>query len=384
MSAKFARRILALGLAAVTLWTTVVTAGSETLSSAVDAIRGNILLPQRFLRWELGDYSAMDLSAATLITLRQSPFLMAQRSGIAALESQVADSGDGPAVPDQPEAEPEREEILAAEPSAEDPLTAGLLFRENGVPAQIVRPTSENGYTVVNGVYIKNTSSCTLDTEALSAMDFSARAGEGGPQVLIIHSHGSESYSMPPGEEYTATGNFRTDDDRCNVLRVGDEVASVLSSRGLSVLHDRTLHDVPTYNESYSRSLAAMESYLAEYPSLSFILDIHRDAIADADGNQYKLISEEEPRAAQVSLVMGCAYDGFEDNLKLAIAVQHRISQEYPTLMRPITVRGYRYNQHLTRGSMLVEIGTAGNSMDEALLAARIFAGNLADTILNP
>lgn len=382
MSAKFARRILAMGLAAVTLWATVVTADSETLSSAVDAIRGNVLLPQRFLRWELGDFSTMDLSAATLITLRQSPFLMAQRSGIAALESQVADSGDGPAVPAQPEIN--SEESQAAELSAEDSPTAELQFRDNGVPAQTVRPTSEKGYTVVNGVYLKNASSCTLDTEALSAMDFSARAGENGPQVLIIHSHGSESYSMPPGEEYTATGNFRTDDDRCNVLRVGDEVASVLSSRGLSVLHDRTLHDVPTYNESYSRSLSAMESYLAEYPSLAFILDIHRDAIADADGNQYKLISEEEPHAAQVSLVMGSSYDGFEDNLKLAIAVQHRIVQEYPTLMRPITVRGYRYNQHLTRGSMLVEIGTAGNSMDEALLAARIFAENLADTILNP
>ena len=380
MSAKFARRILAIGLATATLWATVVTAGSETLSAAVDAIQESAPLPQHFLRWELGDFSAMQFSAATLITLRQSPFLMAQRSGIAAMKSQTAESGDVLSVPDQPEQETVSEPD--SEPDTDVSLTDGLEFRENGVPSQTVHPTSERGYTVINGVHIKNSSSCTLDTEALSAMDFSARPGEDGPQILIIHSHGSESYSMPPGEEYTATGTYRTDDDRCNVLRVGDEVASVLSSHGLSVLHDRTLHDVPTYNESYSRSLAAMQSYLSQYPSLRFILDIHRDAISDADGNQYKLIAEEEPRAAQVCFVMGSSYDGFEDNLKLAIAVQHRITQEYPTLMRPITLRGYRYNQQLTRGSMLVEIGSAGNSMDEALLSARIFAENLAETIL--
>ncbi len=381
MNKKLARRILALALSVMTLWAAVVTASSETLDAAVTAMKESTTLPRQLLRWELGDFfSDSPLSPITMLTLHQSPLLMAQRTGIAALRAQAAKETESdttpPAVPEETPPAP------AATPVSTDPLTDGLQFLDNGVPSQTVHPTSESGYTVVNGVYIKNTSSHELDAASLSAMDFSARPGTEGPQVLIIHSHGSEAYSMPPGEEYVPTGDYRTDDDRCNVLRVGDEVAAVLSSHGLSVLHDRTLHDVPNYNDSYSNSLAAIENYVANYPSLVFILDIHRDAIADADGNQYKLVSEEEPRAAQVSLVMGNAFDGWQDNLKLAVAVQNHICENYPTLMRPITVRGYRYNQHMTPGSMLVEIGAAGNSMDESLLAARIFANGLAETIL--
>lgn len=382
MNKKLARRILALTLSIMTLWAAVVTASSETLDAALSAMKESTALPRQLLRWELGDlFSDGPLSPVTMVTLRQSPLLLAQRTGIAALRAQTSNEETES---DSKPSEPPVEAPPAPKPTpvSTDPLTDGLQFLDNGIPPQTVHPTSESGYTVVNGVYIKNTSSHELDAAALSAMDFSARPSAEGPQVLIIHSHGSEAYAMPPGEEYVPTGDYRTDDDRCNILRVGDEVASVLSSYGLSVLHDRTLHDVPSYNDSYSNSLAAMESYLAEYPSISFILDIHRDAIADADGNQYKVISEEEPHAAQVSLVMGNAYDGWQDNLKLAVAVQSHISESYPTLMRPIAVRGYRYNQHLTPGSMLVEIGTAGNSMDEALLAARIFAKGLAETIL--
>ena len=51
------------------------------------------------------------------------------------------------------------------------------------------------------------------------------------------------------------------------------------------------------------------------------------------------------------------------------------------TLMRPMTLRNSNYNQHLTTGSMLVEIGTAGNSLDEALRAARLFAAGFAQVV---
>jgi stage II sporulation protein P len=112
------------------------------------------------------------------------------------------------------------------------------------------------------------------------------------------------------------------------------------------------------------------------------VLDIHRDAITDSDGNQYKLVSREDPNAAQCCLVMGVAYDTWADNLTLAVAVQETLMAQSPTLMRPMTVRGYNYNQQLSSGYMLVEVGAAGNSLDEAILGARLFAKGFAETII--
>ena len=163
--------------------------------------------------------------------------------------------------------------------------------------------------------------------------------------------------------------------------KVGDEIAAALSERGISVLHDRTLHDVPDYNDAYPNSLASVEDYMEKYPSLVFVLDVHRDAVSDADGNQYKLVSAEEPHAAQMSFIMGNAYDGWQENLKLAMAIQQNLSADYPTLMRPITMLNYRYNQFVSPGAMLLEVGAAGNSLDEALYAARLFAQGFADTL---
>jgi len=156
----------------------------------------------------------------------------------------------------------------------------------------------------------------------------------------------------------------------------------VLSTYGISVLHDRTLHDVPSYNDAYYNSYDAIEAYREKYPTLTYVLDVHRDAVADADGNQYKLVTAEDPNAAQLSLIMGVKQDGWEENLKLAVAVHHHLQQSFPTLMRPITTLFYTYNQGLAPGSLLVEVGTAGNSLDEAIYAGRLFAQGFAETIL--
>ena len=61
--------------------------------------------------------------------------------------------------------------------------------------------------------------------------------------------------------------------------------------------------------------------------------------------------------------------------------LQQNLLEDYPTLMRPMTLRNSNYNQHLTTGSMLVEIGTAGNSLSEALRAAQLFAVGFAQVI---
>jgi stage II sporulation protein P len=184
------------------------------------------------------------------------------------------------------------------------------------------------------------------------------------------------------------TPGYRTEDASYNMIRVGAEIKNILEENGIGVIHDTTLHDEPSYNNSYIYARETIEERLAEYPSIRMVLDVHRDAIYDGDGNPYKVISAtEEGSAAQLSLVIGTngsglTHDNWQENLKLAAAVQNTLLAKHPTLMRPIVVRNSRYNQHCTTGSLLVEVGAAGNSLDEALLAARLFAKGFAETIL--
>lgn len=166
-------------------------------------------------------------------------------------------------------------------------------------------------------------------------------------------------------------------------------MAEVLGEAGISVLHDRTLYDYPNYTGAYDRALTAIRGYLEKYPSIRFVLDVHRDAIEDGQGNQHKVVSElgDQGTAAQMSLVMGSDGSGLEhplwlENLRLAAAVQQDVLEHYPTLMRPVLLRNSRYNQHATTGSLLLEVGAAGNSPEEAVLAGRLFAERFAAVLL--
>ena len=199
--------------------------------------------------------------------------------------------------------------------------------------------------------------------------------------VVVETEHGGEAYTMPPGEEYEDTGSFRTADASVSVIRVGDELARVLSGYGISVLHDRALYDDPEYNGAYYRAEDAIEAYMEKYPSIGFILDVHRDALEDKAGHQYKVVTREDPDCAQVSLVMGSSWEGWQENLKFAVAVQQHLTERYPTLMRPLTLRNSDYNEYFTPGSLLVEIGAAGNSLDEALKAVRVFGEGFAEVV---
>lgn len=375
-SIAWTSRLGALALAGATLWALSVTAGSGSPKGAVQALERE--LPLALLRWELGDLAGGDdLSVPTVLTLGESPLLLSARQAVAELRSHrdTVEEPDAPQAPAQ-DTEPVRETPVTVEPTA-----------DNGVPARTLVPTTTEGYTVAGLAYIHSTRSDTLSA-AEAAKPFSARlSGEAGPQVLILHSHGSECYTPAPGADILYSGNHRSTDSRYNVVLAGDAMAEELEMAGIPVLHDRTLYDYPSYSGAYDRSLAAIETALAEYPSIHFILDVHRDAIEDAEGNEYKVISETgQGSAAQLTLVVGSDGSGLPhpnwmENLRLAVALQNQIAGEEPTLMRPILLRKSRYNQHAAAGSLLVEVGAAGNAPEEAELAARLFARQLAELL---
>ena len=369
-------RLGAAATAVSVLYLVSVTAGSDSAAAAFDAIRDSA--PTGALRWELGDLWTQDaLSGAAVLTISESPLLLSARGEVARLWS-AREETEEKAWPEEPQ-----ESVIV--PVEETPLESAA-ETDNGVPARTLVPTGPEGYTVSGAVYLSNSTDYTVTAEELQG-DFAAALGDGDPQILIIHTHGSESYTPAEDTGIVWSGDHRTTDCRYNVVGVGDAMAEVFGQEGISVLHDRTLYDYPSYNGAYDRSLEAIEKYLEQYPSIRFVLDVHRDAIEDAAGNQYKVVCESgEGTAAQMTLVLGSdggglSHPNWRENVKLAAAVQRRLLEETPSLMRPMLLRNSRYNQHATAGSLLIEVGAAGNSPQEAETAARLFAEGMADVL---
>ena len=361
------KRVWAGVLAAAVLWLVSVCAGSDDLSAAAEAVHQSGLA-RRLVQWELGGLfrAADSLSLPAALALEQSPQLARAR-----YEIETAGREEPVESPQVLDAEDDPSPAPAAE---EKPADTG------GDMARTLAVTTEDGYVRVGDVFIKNTSRQTVEDIAFDGT-FAAKLGADAPQVLILHTHGSEAYTMPEGQEYVSTGTFRTADGSVSVIRVGDEIAAALSQHGISVLHDRALYDDPEYNGAYYRAEDAIEAYMEKYPSIGFILDVHRDALEDKAGHQYKVVTREDPDCAQVSLVMGSSWEGWQENLKFAVAVQQHLTERYPTLMRPLTLRNSDYNEYFTPGSLLVEIGAAGNSLDEALKAVRVFGEGFAEVV---
>ena len=213
------------------------------------------------------------------------------------------------------------------------------------------------------------------------------RLPNGEPQILIVHTHSSEAYTPAGLDRYEASDTNRTEDKEYNIVRVGDELTALLQQAGLNVIHDREIYDYPSYTGSYERSGAAVQSYLEQYPSIAIVIDMHRDALG-ANGVVYKTMAEESGVcASQVMLLVGTDDSGlyhpnWRSNLSLALYLQNAVSAVHPTLMRPVALVQQRYNQHLTGGSLILEVGSSGNTLQEALAAIRLFADAAAPALL--
>lgn len=194
------------------------------------------------------------------------------------------------------------------------------------------------------------------------------------PTVLILHSHATESYTKT--EDYTETSSYRTLDTGHNVVSIGAELKKLLEAGGIRVIHDTTLHDYPSYSSSYSHARKQIRSYLEEYPSISLVLDIHRDAVENKKGEQ---VAFTEENAAKLMMVVGTDANGlnhpnWQENMALAVKLHAQLEKNTPGICRPISFRPQRFNQDLSAGGMLIEVGSAGNTRQEALEGARLLA----------
>lgn len=242
--------------------------------------------------------------------------------------------------------------------------------------------TGGTGYLNGGGIALFNRTEKTVDLEAVAAGGTTLSFGPAaeGPQVLILHTHGTESFARDGTEPYTETGTAHTTDSSYNIIRVGEEIARIFEEMGISVLHDTEIYDYPAYNGAYDRSRAGIEAYLKEYPTIRMVLDVHRDALVGEDGTIYKpVVQVDGVKTAQVMLLVGTDDAGAEfpdwtEHLALAMEIQEQMNSLWPGLARPITLRTARFNQQLTKGSLLVEVGSHGNTLEEAVNGARLFA----------
>lgn len=215
------------------------------------------------------------------------------------------------------------------------------------------------------------------DLQALLTQPLDWNLADGEKRVLILHTHATESYTQE-GEDYEESGAYRTLDEDWNMLCIGSRVAEILEQQGIGVIHDTTLHDYPSYNGSYGRSRETAEKILAENPGIRLILDLHRDA-AGTVGNQLRTQAETETgTASQLMLVLGTNHDHWQENLALGEKLYVLLERDTLGIMRPISLTEQRFNQDLCSGSLLIEVGAAGNTRQEALLAAEKLAQAIA------
>ena len=277
---------------------------------------------------------------------------------------------------------PEESEKPQAEEAAAE-LKAFILPEMQAGQTEAFESREDSGETVLEttiegGMRIKNETGYYVDAAELLAKGPGISLEAGAPQILIIHTHSSEAYTQAGLDRYEPSDTSRTEDTQFNIVRIGDELTDILTDCGLNVIHDRGIYDYPSYTGSYTRSGEAIEQYLQSYPSIQIVLDIHRDALG-SDGVVYKTMAEEDGTcASQIMLLAGSddsglAHPGWQQNLSLALYLQNAVVLQNPTLMRPVSLVRERYNQHLTPGSLIVEVGSSGNTLQEALAAVRLF-----------
>ena len=239
-------------------------------------------------------------------------------------------------------------------------------------------------------VHINNqTSGHTVDIDGILSSDPAVKiVMDGTPQVLIVHTHTTEAYMKEDVGYYIKSDDTRTTDTTQNVCRVGDAITEQLTSAGIVTIHDKTLHDYPSYSGSYNAAAETIESYLQKYPSIQVVIDVHRDAITQSDDTRVKPTAVIDGKnAAQCMIISGCQegtvydFDHWEENLKLTVRLQQALETNYPGLARSMLFTARRYNMQLTKGSFLVEVGSEANTLEEAIYTGELIGRALAGVL---
>ena len=324
-------------------------------------------------------------AAQTLLHLGQQA--VESRAAAASAES-VPEAASVP--PEQETAAPVQTGVeqyfVALQPDEARPADAGTVTEQ-----QFGQGSGEKYIPCGAGSIKNNTRQTAADiaAEAVQPLPFATEKDSAAPQVLIMHTHATEDYRLSAGLWFAPGDGARSTDRSINMCAVGRVMADTLNAAGICTLHDETLNDYPSYTGSYANSRAVVQQYLARYPSIKVVLDVHRDAIETESGSRYAPVCTVDGRqAAQVMIICGCdngttvQLPGWRQNLRFAAAWERSMEGMYPGFTRPVLFSYRFYNQDLTTGSLLIEIGGHGNNLNEALYAGQLAAKGLAAALL--
>ncbi len=208
------------------------------------------------------------------------------------------------------------------------------------------------------------------------------------PQVLIYHTHTTECYEKEETDRYNKNVPTRSKDTNINVVGVGQEIVKQLELRGIKTIHDTKIYDDPAYSGAYDRTNAMIVKNLKKYPKIKVVLDIHRDSIVNQNKERVAPVTKiNGENVAQIMIISGCDngtnhYKNYAKNLSFACFLEKQLEEEHPKITRPVAFKYKHYNQSLSPGALLIEVGSQANSKREAQLAGIYLGASLANALM--
>lgn len=197
-------------------------------------------------------------------------------------------------------------------------------------------------------------------------------------RVLIYHTHTYEAFEQTPDEPYQETEKWRTADNSYNMVRVGEELATLLRSLGIEAVHDTTAFEPPVLSSAYARSLEMLQNRRAAGERYDLYIDLHRDAYIESQKGP-NAVETAGGRAARLMVLIGKGEgqtgQGFDEkpdwekNLAMAQAITAALNEQAEGLGREVCVKSGRYNQHVADHCILIEAGNNRNTLQEVLCA---------------
>ncbi len=271
-------------------------------------------------------------------------------------------------------------------PAPETSVATATPVGENGLPAEAsvgLEPSvsKESTPTETPSFLIELVRDHGSETQSLQARP---------KRILIYHTHTYEAYQQAEADPYTETQQWRTTDERHNIVRVGEELAALLRGMGMEVVHDTTAFEPPDLNTSYARSLEMLEKRKELGESYDLYIDLHRDAYVSSQ-NAVNAVAVGDTSLAKIMLLIGKGEgqtsEGFEEkppwqeNLTIAQEITEELNGQIQGLCKEVRLKSGRFNQHIAIGCVLVEVGNNRNTLAEAVAAMPYLADAIVQTL---